>query len=98
MFIIDNAIDNNTMLKELTTWFNINVSYLYLQYLGYIINLIIKALLFNKGISKLEWKLAGALYNKVFKFWNGIGLISKLYNIYIYINYNLIRIIIFRKC
>jgi len=26
-FIIDNATDNNTILKELVTWFNINVGY-----------------------------------------------------------------------
>jgi len=95
---MDNAIDNNTMLKELATRFNINISYSRLQYLSYIINLVIKALLFSKCISKLKRKLASALYNKAFKIWNGIGPIRKLYNIYIYINYNLIRIIIFREC
>ena len=86
------------MLKELVIWFNINIGYSCLRYLGYIINLIIKALLFSKGISKLKQKLAGVLYNKVFKNWNSIGPISKLYNIYIYINYNLIRIITFKEC
>ena len=94
---MDNAMDNNTMLKELVTRFNINISYLRLQCLGYIINLVIRALLFSKGVSKLEWKLAGALYNKAFKIWNGIGLIGKFYNIYIYINYNLTRIITFKE-
>ena len=64
---MDNTTDNNTMLKELATRFNINISYLYLQCFSYIINLIIKALLFSKGISKLKQKLAGALYNKAFK-------------------------------
>ena len=29
-FIMDNTIDNNTMLKELATQFNINISYLHL--------------------------------------------------------------------
>jgi len=95
---MDNATDNNTMLKELATRFNINVGYLRLRYLGYIINLVIKALLFSKSISKLKRKLASALYNNVFKNWNSIGLIGKLHNIYIYINYNLIRIITFREC
>jgi len=66
-FIMDNATDNNTMLKELATRFNINVGYLRLQYLGYIINLVIKALLFGKSVSKLKRKLAGALYNDAFK-------------------------------
>ena len=95
---MDNAIDNNTMLKELATQFNINIGYLRLRCLGYIINLIIKALLFSKGVSKLKWKLAGALYNKAFKIWNGIGPIGKLHNIYIYINYNLTRMTAFREC
>jgi len=95
---MDNATDNDTMLKELATRFNINVSYLRLRCLGYIINLVIKALLFSKSISKLKWKLAGALYDNIFKIWNSIGPIGKLYNICIYINHNLIRIITFREC
>jgi len=55
------------MLKELATRFDINVGYLRLRYLSYIINLVIKALLFSKSVSKLKRKLAGALYNNVFK-------------------------------
>jgi len=55
------------MLKELVTWFNINISYLRLQCFSYIINLVIKALLFSKGVSKLKQKLASTLYNKAFK-------------------------------
>ena len=65
--MIDNIIDNDTMLKEPATRFNINIGYLRLRCLGYIINLVIKALLFGKGVSKLERKLAGTLYNKIFK-------------------------------
>ena len=94
---MDNAIDNNTILKELATRFNINIGYLCLRCLGYIINLIIKALLFGKGVSKFKRKLTSASYDKAFKIWNGIGSISKLYNIYIYINYNLIRMTVFRE-
>ena len=52
--MMDNVMDNNIMLKELTTQFNINVGYSHLWYLSYIINLVIKALLFNKGVSKLK--------------------------------------------
>jgi len=95
---MDNATDNDTMLKELATRFNINVGYLRLWCLGYIINLVIKALLFGKSVSKLEWKLAGALYDDVFKIWNSIGPIGKLHNICIYINHNLTRMTIFREC
>jgi len=95
---MDNTTDNDTILKELATRFNINVSYSRLQCLGYIINLVIKALLFSKGVSKLKRKLAGALYNKAFKNWNSIGPISKLHNICVYINHNSTRIITFREC
>jgi hypothetical protein len=51
---MDNIIDNNTILKELATQFNINISYSRLRYFGYIINLIIKTLLFSKGVNKLK--------------------------------------------
>jgi len=64
---MDNTIDNDTILKELATRFDINVGYLRLRYLGYIINLVIKALLFSKSVSKLKRKLASALYNNAFK-------------------------------
>jgi hypothetical protein len=52
--MMDNTIDNDTILKELATQFNINVGYSHLQCLSYIINLVIKALLFSKGISKFK--------------------------------------------
>ena len=94
---MDNVIDNDTMLKELATWFDINVGYLCLWCLSYIINLVIKALLFGKNVNKLKQKLVSILYDKAFKIWNGIGLIGKLYNICVYINYNLIRLITFKK-
>ena len=94
---MDNTTDNNTILKELATRFNINISYLCLRCLGYIINLVIKALLFGKGVSKLKQKLAGASYDKTFKIWNSIDPIGKLYNICIYINHNLIRMTAFRE-
>ena len=90
-------MDNNTMLKELATQFDINIGYSRLWYLGYIINLVIKALLFGKGVNKLKRKLASTLYNKAFKIWNGIGPIGKLYNICVYINYNLTRITAFKE-
>jgi len=64
---MDNTTDNNTMLKELATRFDINVGYSRLQCFSYIINLVIKALLFSKGVSKLKRKLAGTLYDEAFK-------------------------------
>ncbi len=42
-FMMDNAGDNNTMLKELTTGFDIDVDFSRLRCLGHIINLVVKA-------------------------------------------------------
>ncbi len=97
-FMMDNAKDNNTMLKELATRFDIDVDYSRLRCLGHIINLVVKALLFGKGVSKLERKLAGASFNKVFKIWNSLGPIGKLHNICVYVNYNSARISVFKEC
>ena len=97
-FMIDNARDNDAALKELATRFDINVDRSRLRCLGHIINLVVKALLFGKGVSKLEWKLAGASFNETFKIWNSKGPISKLHNICVYVNQNSMRMQIFRDC
>ena len=65
--MIDNARDNDATLKELVTRFNINVNRSRLRCLSHIINLVIKALLFSKGVSKLKRKLASASFNKAFE-------------------------------
>src|SRR6266480_5424890 len=97
-FMMDNAGDNDTILKELTTGFNIDVNFSRLRCLGHIINLVVKALLFGKGVSKLERKLAGTLYKEAFRIWNNTGLIGKLHNICVYINNNEARLAMFIKC
>ena len=97
-FMMDNAGDNDTMLKELATRFDINVSHSRLRCLGHIINLVVKALLFGKGVSKFERKLAGASYDEVFKIWNSLGPIGKLHNICVYVNYNSARMSAFKEC
>jgi len=97
-FMMDNAGDNDTMLKELATMFDIDVDFSRLRCLGHIINLVIKALLFGKGVSKLERKLAGASYEEAFRIWNSTGPIGKLHNICVYINNNEARQAMFIEC
>jgi hypothetical protein len=97
-FMMDNAGDNDTMLKELATQFDINVDHSRMRCLGHIINLVVKALLFGKGVSKLERKLAGASFDEVFKIWNSLGPIGKLHNICVYVNYNSARMSAFKEC
>ena len=97
-FMMDNAGDNDTMLKELATRFDINIDHSRMRCLGHIINLVVKALLFGKGVSKLERKLAGASYDEAFKIWNSLGPIGKLHNICVYVNYNSARMSAFKEC
>lgn len=97
-FMMDNARDNDAMLKELATRFDIDVGNSRLRCLGHIINLVVKALLIGKGVSKLERKLAGASYDEAFKIWNSKGPIGKLHNICVYINFSSKRQEMFRDC
>lgn len=97
-FMMDNAGDNDTMLKELATRFDIDVDFSRLRCLGHIINLVIQALLLGKGVSKLERKLAGASYEEAFRIWNSTGPIGKLHNICVYVNNNEARLAMFIEC
>src|SRR6266567_52495 len=56
-----------------------------LQYSSYIINLIIKALIYSKGISKFKRELIGVSDQAVFKQFCKKGFMGKLYNIVKYI-------------
>src|SRR5438876_10429104 len=53
-FMIDNAKDNNICVRKLVITFGINEDQLHLHCIGHIINFIVKAALFSKGISKLK--------------------------------------------
>lgn len=68
-FMMDNARDNDTMLASLAKIYPIDAKSSCLRRLGHIINLVVKALLFGKGVSKLERALAGASNNDEFKIW-----------------------------
>jgi hypothetical protein len=84
-FMMDNARDNDTMLACLAKIYPIDAKSSRLRCLGHIINLVVKALLFGKGVSKLERALAGASNNDEFKIWLRKGPIGKLHNIMVHI-------------
>lgn len=90
-FMMDNARDNDTALKELSTRFDIDTDFSCLQCLGHIINLVVKALLFGKGVSKVERQPARASNEETFKFWNRQGPIGKLHNICVSVNHIMTR-------
>jgi hypothetical protein len=96
-FMMDNAGDNDAAVKELANGFNIDVDFSRLRCLGHIINLVVKALLFGKGVSKVERELAGAPSEEAFKIWNSRGPIGKLHNICVYVNLNSTRQEVFRE-
>jgi hypothetical protein len=97
-FMMDNAKDNDTALQGLAEEFDFDVDFSRLRCLGHIINLVVKALLFGKGVSKVERELAGASSEECFKIWNKQGPIGKLHNICIYINTNSTRQTAFKDC
>ena len=97
-FMMDNARDNDATLKELAEEFEIDVDFSRLRCLGHIINLVVKALLFGKGVSKVERELAGASSEEAFKIWNKQGPIGKLHNICVYVNTNSTRQTVFKGC
>jgi hypothetical protein len=97
-FMMDNAKDNDTALTELATRFDIDAKSSRLRCLGHVINLVVKALLFGKGVSKFERQLAGASDKELFKIWNSQGPIGKLHNICVYVNVNSTRQTAFKAC
>jgi len=84
--MMDNAQDNDSAIKELARTFGLNEDQVHLQCIGHIINLIVKALLFSKGISKLERELCGASDKDIFKIWSKNGPIGKVHNLCTYVN------------
>jgi len=84
--MMDNAGDNDTLLEAITDIIpGINPNWSRLRCIGHIINLIVKALLFGKGVSKLQREIAGASDDEAFKIWNKKGPIGKAHNITTYI-------------
>jgi len=85
-FIADNANNNNTCIKELSIEFGFNPLHCRLRYIGYIINLVARMLLFGADSSALDKKEEDK--DKVLRqilAWRKIGPIGKLRNIIFWI-------------
>src|SRR5207253_1410928 len=59
-FMMDNARNNDTCIEELAKQYPAITQQSRLRCIGHILNLIVKALLFGQGVSKLEKELCGA--------------------------------------
>src|SRR4051794_25460346 len=66
-FMMNNVKDNDICVRELVMTFGLNEDQSCLHCIGHIINLIVKAALFGKGISKLEQKLYSTTDKDAFK-------------------------------
>ena len=82
--MMDNATNNDELSTHLSRSLPLPPR-ARLRCVGHIINLIVKALIFGKGISKLERELIGASDEAKFKLMREKGFIGKLHNIVKYI-------------
>lgn len=85
-FIMDNASSNDTCIEELAKQYPAITKQSRLRCVGHILNLIVKALLFGQGVSKLEKELCGASDDERFEIWRKQSVIGKLHNFCVWIN------------
>ncbi len=84
--MMDNARDNDTCVRALAEVFNIDEKRTRLRCGGHIINLVCKALLYGKGVTKFQKALLGASDLQEFEEWRTKGSIGKLHNLVVYID------------
>lgn len=94
----DNAGDNGTLVEALAEDFELDAKASRFRCLGHIINLVMKALLFGNGLSKLEKELASACDEDAFEIWHKEGPIAKLHNIMVCILRSADRVRDFKDC
>ena len=88
-FIADNAGDMQHTVEQLSIHFPcIQPSRDRLRCAGHVLNLIVKALLFGKGVSKFQRVLRGAADVQAFEAWSKKGPIGRLHNIATWVNRN----------
>ena len=87
-FMMDNASNNDTCIEELAKQYPTITKQSRLRCIGHILNLIVKALLFGEGVSKLEKELCGASDDERFEIWRKQSFIGKLHNFCVWINRN----------
>jgi hypothetical protein len=85
-FMMDNAKDNDTCMKELAKSLPIDTQRQRLRCAGHIIHLVVKALLFGKGVNKFQRELLGCNDKVAFDLWRKKGCIGKVHNTVTYIN------------
>ncbi|KAM3552688.1 hypothetical protein MY1884_007078 [Beauveria asiatica] len=88
-FVMDNAGDNDKCLEALQRSFrSIDPEVDRIRCIGHVINLVVKALLFGKGVSAWEKKLIEASEEGRVALWSLKGVIGKLHNLVCYINHS----------
>jgi hypothetical protein len=87
-FMMDNASNNDTCIGELAKQYPTITQQSRLRCVGHILNLIVKALLFGTGVSKLEKELCGASDDERFEIWRKQSFIGKLHNFCVWINWS----------
>jgi hypothetical protein len=96
-FMMDNAEPNDTCIKELAKLISTVTEASRLRCVGHVLNLVVKALLFGKGVSKLEKALCGASDAEQFKIWKEQSFIGRLHNFCVWVNRSDQRRELFRK-
>lgn len=85
-FMMDNASSNDTCIHELSRRYSTVTRQSRLRCVGHMLNLIVKALLFGKGVSGLERQLRSASDDERFEIWRKHSFIGKLHNFSVWIN------------
>jgi hypothetical protein len=80
-FVLDNALNNDTILIELAKTLGFDLKLKRLRYAGHIFNLIAKRYLYRQDVSKFEeqYSKTGALERR--KLWRKQNEVRKLYNL-----------------
>ncbi|KAF6512765.1 hypothetical protein HZS61_007571 [Fusarium oxysporum f. sp. conglutinans] len=84
-FMMDNAQDNDRAVLQLATRFGFDPDWRRLRCSGHVINLVVKAILYGKGVSKAERQLQCCNDQESFSVWRQRGVIGKVHNIVRYI-------------
>jgi hypothetical protein len=85
-FMMDNARSNDVCILEVAEQHPTIRCENRLRCAGHMLNLIVKALLFGQGVSKLEQQLRGASDDERFEIWRKQSFIGKLHNFCVWIN------------
>lgn len=84
--MMDNASNNDKCIEELAKKYPAITKKSRLRCVGHVLNLIVKALLFGEGVSKMEKGLCGASDEERFEIWRKQSFIGRLHNFCVWIN------------